>query len=686
MVAHMWIRMGCSVTSGVADAVTMQKLPRPTAAWLREVKVLVDGTSPTLDVAARVLAQLGARVERGKAAFASNDVVLVDRIGVASAIPGQPHASAEAYCNYVAETNGSVWVTTTAFGLSTGRANEFASDLTLLAAGGILGHSRIGEELAPTVPPGNLALKLTGYVMAVAALHAVHEFRATGSPVHVDVSARDSVIATGLTLEMAHALSNCPDEGGSARYGAPSGFFDCADGSIYVLVLEQHQWEAFRGVLSPLLNSVETLVDARDKAAFVNSQLASWTAGRSVEECERLLQAAGVPASEVNSLASLSERAAAAGRPVDLAGPDAAPLPAQMFVPDNAVAGPPGPIPLDRLRVLDAGHVLAVPLAAAWLGAMGAVVTKLEDPKRLDIYRRRGPFADGQPGPNRSAYFNQLNFSKTRLEVNVGEPGAGLDLDQFDVIVHNLTPRRARTVGVDLAQVLTKSPKMAIASSGYGGTGPWANYRAYGHNIHAFAGLVAATRDARGQMGDMGTPWADPLTSVAIAAWVLAWSLEPGDRHAVGVDISMAELTAAQIADLSDPSPEASYASAQVGGHFFLRPASGPLLAVSLRTEDEVESFQSTTGSPFPPGVGLGQELKDLTVPDDIEPRLRAAGIPAAPVLTAHELALDEDVRSTGLFASVSSKDLGTYEVTGIPWRFVGHPLIAAAAAPEVQT
>lgn len=667
------------------DSAIISRLPRPTAPWLRDLVVSVTGASPALDVATGVLEQFGARITKADRPDASADIVFVDRIEEPVGVPDVHGATAREYAEYVAATNRAVWVTATAYGLSTPRADEVASDLTLLAAAGILGHSRIGDEWAPTVAPGNLALKMTGYVMAVAALHAYHVFRTDRIPHHVDVSARDSVISTGLTLEMAHALSRCPDEGGSARYGAPSGFFQCDGGSIYVLVLEQHQWQAFRGVLAPMLDDVETLADARENTDLVNSRTASWAAGKPVEECERLLQGAGVPCSVVNSLASLSERARAAGRPVDLAGPDALPLPAQVFTPEPVGDGPSGVIPLSALRILDAGHVLAVPLATAWLGAMGARVTKLEDPERRDIYRRRGPFVDGKPGLNRSAYFNQLNFSKAQLEINIGQPGAEVNLEQFDVVVHNLTPRRAKAVGVELSQVLTGSqPKMAIASSGYGGTGPWANYRAYGHNIHAFAGLVAATRDARGEMGDMGTPWADPLTSVGIAAWVLAWSLEPGTRPTVGVDISMAELTAAQIAHLGDQTVDEIYAPATVGGHFFLGLGHGRFLAVSLRSEDEVNRFESVSGLRFPAGVGLGQTVDGADAPGDIESRLREQGIPVEPIVTAHDLAADASIRDTGLFAVVTSSDLGDYEVTGLPWRFVGEPRIAASAAPEV--
>src|SRR5690349_13095669 len=124
-----------SVTSGLASNAGMASSSAlPTTNWLRELTVCIDGASPALDVAARVLTQLGARVVTETAGVASADVVLVDRIQVASAIPGAAHASAKEYLAYVSRTNQAVWVTATAFGLSTARADDVASDLTLLAS------------------------------------------------------------------------------------------------------------------------------------------------------------------------------------------------------------------------------------------------------------------------------------------------------------------------------------------------------------------------------------------------------------------------------------------------------------------------------------------------------------------------------------------------------------------------
>jgi crotonobetainyl-CoA:carnitine CoA-transferase CaiB-like acyl-CoA transferase len=670
--------------------------------WLKDLKVMSMGASIALTAAQRTFRQLGATVlsppgeeveRQTHDVWQDADVVLVDRIEGAVGLPGLAAGPAADYLEYVAARNRSVWVTVSAFGMSGDRRDAVASEVTLLAAGGILGHSRVGQDLPPIIPASSIGLKLVGQVTAMAALHGVHARLEGGHPVHVDVSAQGAIVSTGLTLEMGHALAGCPDEGGSARYGAPTGFFQCLDGAVYVIVLEQHQWEGFRASLAPALDSVRTLEEARARTDEVNEALSGWTSSRSVAQCERILQEAGVPCTSVNTVQALIGRSRGAARPFSLEGPSAPMLPAVVteLPGKRPEARSRGIIPLRDLRVLDAGHVLAVPLSTAWLGAMGAQVTKMEDPARLDVYRRRGPFAAGVPGLNRGAYFNHINFCKSSVDIVVDDSRSSLDVSPFDVVMHNVTAGRAARLGIDTSSVTVHdTPKLALASSGFGLTGEWSHYRAYGHNIHAFAGLVAATRDPQGNMADVGTPWADPLTSVALTVWVLAWSLAPQRSSSFAIDISMSELMAAQLDDLLDGDPEEIYRPADTGGDFFVRlPGSERLLSVSLCDAEQVKRYESLVGQPLPALNRRGQlvELRhpgseDMTV-ELLEARLRASELPAALVLTAPELADDEVLRSTELLQPVDSRTLGRYYVIGLPWRLTGQPKMPLVAAPE---
>ena len=666
-----------------------------TITWLEGVTVSSHGTSAALRAVESTLQQFGAtlRANDGEApAPEAADIVLVDRVESVPDLPGLPASTAKSYLEHVAEKNRSVWVTISPFGIQGDRGDAIGSELSIEASGGFLAHARFDETLPPTVTPGFLGLRMVGIAAAVAALHGLHTVRRTGEPAHVDVSAQAVLIATGLALEMGHVLAECPGGGGSIRYGAPTGFFQCRDGHVYVCVLEQHQWEGFRKALAPRLDSIATLEEGRDRHDEVNDAMSDWVRDQNAADAESALQDAGVPATSVNSVSTFIERTFDSGRPSGFRPGVAPSLPAVVTdVADKAPdARASAAIDLHDLRVLDAGNVLAVPLGAAWLGAMGAQVTKMEDPQRLDVYRRRGPFAHGEPGLNRSGYFNHINYSKTGLDITVDERGSSLDLSDYDVVIQNVTKRRASQVGIDAASVTDLStPKLSLTSSGFGRIGPWADFRAYGHNVHAFSGVTASTRNPLNNMADMGVPVADVLTSVALNAWVLAWALTPHRDASTAVDISMAELMAAQLIDLDGVDVGEAYNAPTVGGDIFIRLAgANDLVAVSLRDQTDIETLQNLLGATLPPITRRGQLVDFQTTADlhsvaDLDQRLRSAGLPSALVLTARELSVDTFLRTTGLFQAVTSPTLGDYEVVGLPWSFVERNREPVFAAPE---
>ena len=127
--------------------------------------------------------------------------------------------------------------------------------------------------------------------------------------------------------------------------------------------------------------------------------------------------------------------------------------------------GPDGrrPRSLRDLWVLEASRVLAVPLAGALLGALGARVSKLEDLPRLDMYRRRGPYVGGEVGPERSAYFALMNHSKASEAFDVDGGSSCLDglVASVDVVIENLGPKRATALGVAASVAPSAHPESA---------------------------------------------------------------------------------------------------------------------------------------------------------------------------------------------------------------------------------
>jgi len=70
--------------------------------------------------------------------------------------------------------------------------------------------------------------------------------------------------------------------------------------------------------------------------------------------------------------------------------------------------------PLRGIRVLDLGHVLAMPTCTMQLADLGAEVIKIERPDIGDDSREFGPFVNGE-----SAYFISINRNKKSITLDL---------------------------------------------------------------------------------------------------------------------------------------------------------------------------------------------------------------------------------------------------------------------------
>ena len=92
---------------------------------------------------------------------------------------------------------------------------------------------------------------------------------------------------------------------------------------------------------------------------------------------------------------------------------------------------------LAGLRIAEITNVLAGPLAGATLAAMGATSVRFEEPQRLDLYRRNGPFQSGVAGPGAGRLLPDRQLLQAQRQPaggragvrgggeRVGRPGAG---------------------------------------------------------------------------------------------------------------------------------------------------------------------------------------------------------------------------------------------------------------------
>ena len=140
---------------------------------------------------------------------------------------------------------------------------------------------------------------------------------------------------------------------------------------------------------------------------------------------------------------------------------------------------------LSGLRILELASLIPGPYCGKLLASLGAAVIKAEPPPAGDPARRRGPFPNDIPHPERSGLYLYLNTGKQSVTLNLAD-AAGRDLlrrlvSKADVVIHDYTPAAASTVGLDNDSLLAANPDVIIvAATPFGSSGPYADYRA-GH-------------------------------------------------------------------------------------------------------------------------------------------------------------------------------------------------------------
>lgn len=169
--------------------------------------------------------------------------------------------------------------------------------------------------------------------------------------------------------------------------------------------------------------------------------------------------------------------------------------------------------PLTGFRVLELCETPAGASCGRLLALYGADVIKAERPGRGDPSRWAGPFAGGDPHPETGALHLFLNAGKRSLTLRWDtKTGARLALalaEYADAIVTDLTPDRAKRIGLSEDALLEANPRAVVTSvTAYGRSGPWSNRR--WTNLTAFA--------AGGQHYITGDPDRRPIATAGLQA------------------------------------------------------------------------------------------------------------------------------------------------------------------------
>ncbi len=203
------------------------------------------------------------------------------------------------------------------------------------------------------------------------------------------------------------------------------------------------------------------------------------------------------------------------------------------------------PRPLEGLRVLELGQLLAGPFCGYMLAGFGAEVIKVEPPGTGDPLRRwRKLWGDT------SLWWRSLSRDKRSITCDLRQP-EGRDLVRrlvargIDVLIENFRPGRMEAWGLGYEALAAMQPKLVMVRiSGYGQTGPMAQRPGFANVAEAFGGLRHVTGEPGRPPVRTGISLGDSLAGLHAAYATLAAVYERdvrGSGRGQVVDVALYE-------------------------------------------------------------------------------------------------------------------------------------------------
>lgn len=365
------------------------------------------------------------------------------------------------------------------------------------------------------------------------------------------------------------------------------------------------------------------------------------------------------------------------------------------WIPKESAAGP-----LAGLKVIDAGNMIAGPLAATQLADFGADVLKLELPGDGDSMRHWAPLKEG-----RSLWWKVIGRNKRlatlRLSTHEGAALFKKLAAQADVVIENYKPGTFARWGLDYAALAAVNPRLILVHvSGFGQTGPYAGRGGYGTIAEAYSGIPSFTGFPDKPPSLPGFPLADSVaaTFAAMSILMAVYERDHGSGRGQEIDVSLYEplfrLAESQVIGydqlgivkerignrLAEDAPRNTY-----------RTSDGRWLAVSASSQKTFERLAQAMGLPelsrdprYASNASRCAHVDELDEvmaqwfsrhsSADILERLGAADVVVGPVLDVKDIFADPHYAARQNIVMVPDEDFGEVRMQNVVPRFSRTP------------
>jgi formyl-CoA transferase len=364
--------------------------------------------------------------------------------------------------------------------------------------------------------------------------------------------------------------------------------------------------------------------------------------------------------------------------------------------------------PLDRVRILEIGSMIAGPVAATLLGDFGADVIKLEQPKGGDPIRQSGPMVDGE-----SLWWNVEGRNKRSLTLDLRKPRGQEILHKLvqhaDVLIENFRPGTMAGWNAGYEQLRAINPRLIMLSiSGYGQTGPNASLASYDRVALAFAGFLHVTGYPEMPPVRPGFAVADYQTALFGAFSIMMALFNRDARGGEGqhIDLSLYEtvfrftevmITAYDKLGITRSRTGNMAYAASPGDHYAT--SDGRYLALTIAADNVFQRLCVAIGQPelardprfvsHPARIQNYKIINDIvadwiksTAVDRVTEAFKANGVPHSLIYSPAEIAVDPHYAARGSIATLDHPRLGPLKMPAAVPRFSATPAPQFKAAP----
>jgi succinyl-CoA---D-citramalate CoA-transferase len=360
-----------------------------------------------------------------------------------------------------------------------------------------------------------------------------------------------------------------------------------------------------------------------------------------------------------------------------------------------------GGLPLQGVRVVEMGSLLAGPFCGQILGDFGAEVIKVEPPGKGDPMREWGRHRK----EGHTLWWPIIARNKKSVTLNLRE-GEGQELarrlvETADVLVENFRPGTMERWGLGYEELSTTNPGLVMVRvSGYGQTGPYKDQAGFGSIGEAMGGIRHVTGFPDRPPPRVGISLGDSLAATfgALGAVTALFNREARGGRGQVVDVAIYEAVLALMESTIPEYALTGHIRGRTGAILpFVAPSNtyptsdGDYVVIGANADTVFGRFAKALGHPewaeserYATHNARGEnqhELDELisawtrerTAQEVIEV-MREASVPAGKLFTAEDMLSDEHYAARQNIVEVEDPDIGPFPMQDVVPRLTETP------------